>query len=228
TIQRIGDTNFDLTINMTISGTASNGVDFVALTNSVTIPAGTNLITFNVTPFLDNRTEGDESVNLNVITNSGYSIGSGTATVTIHDSPYGIWTINHFTLEELTDPNLSGEGADFDRDGLVNFNEYAFHREPKSTETSSVITTAIELNPVDGQYHITLTYQRRLPPVDVRYAVYVSNDLSTWTTGPAYVEELQVTSDGNGLTETVKARVKAPFTLMTNQFITVSTSRPAQ
>ncbi|MDQ6633095.1 MAG: hypothetical protein M3Y82_15300, partial [Verrucomicrobiota bacterium] len=228
TIQRFGDINFDLTIQMTMSGTASNGVDFVALTNSVTIPAGTNLTTFYVTPFLDNRTEGDESVVFNVITNSGYTIGSATATVTIHDSPYGIWTINHFTLEELTDPNLSGEGADFDRDGLVNFNEYAFHREPKSTETSSVITTAIEFNPVDGQYHITFIYQRLIPPVDVRYAVYVSNDLFTWNTGINYIEELQVTNDGNGLTETVKARVKAPYTLLNNQFITIRTSRPQQ
>jgi hypothetical protein len=134
----------------------------------------------------------------------------------IHDWPYGVWMVNHFTLEELTDPTLSGEGADFDDDGLVNFVEYAFNRDPKMTETNSPMTVSIELNPADGQNHITLTCQRRIQPVDVNYAVYISNDLLAWNTGPTYVDEISVTPDANGFTETVKARIIAPYTLTTN------------
>jgi hypothetical protein len=51
--------------------------------------------------------------------------------------------------------------------------------------------------------------------------VHVSNDLVTWHTGTNYVQEIQATDDGNGLTETVKARLTVPFSTSTNQFVTV-------
>jgi hypothetical protein len=66
-----------------------------------------------------------------------------------------------------------------------------------------------------------LTYPRRIEPTDVSYAVAVSSDLVTWQTGTNYVTELQATPDGNNLTETVTARLVAPFSTSTNQFITV-------
>ncbi|MBI3875683.1 MAG: hypothetical protein HY300_06920, partial [Verrucomicrobia bacterium] len=40
TLIRSGSTNADLAVNLTISGTASNGLDYVAISNVVTIPAG--------------------------------------------------------------------------------------------------------------------------------------------------------------------------------------------
>jgi hypothetical protein len=66
-----------------------------------------------------------------------------------------------------------------------------------------------------------LTYPRRIEPTDVGYEVAVSSDLIVWQTGTNYVEELQATPDGNNLTETVKARVVAPYSTSTNQFFTV-------
>ena len=77
------------------------------------------------------------------------------------------------------------------------------------------------LNPADDQRYFTLTYHRRLPPTDTAYAVYVSNDLVSWQTGTNYVQEVQTTDDGNALTETVTARVVAPFSPATSQFVTV-------
>jgi len=118
-------------------------------------------------------------------------------------------------------PNISGEGADFDHDGLVNFAEYAANRDPMTPETNSPVTTAIELDPSDGKNHIMITYPRRLEPTDTSYAVYASNDLIHWQTGTNYVQELQATDDGNNLTETVKAEVVAPYTTATNQFVNV-------
>src|SRR5262249_9101411 len=182
------------------------------LTNVVTFPAGTDTVSLLVVPFLDHRTEGDETLTLSVVSNLAYTIGSGQATVTIHDSPYGMWNIQHFTLEELTIPALSGEAADFDHDALVNFAESAANLDPKVPDPNGPIFTAIELDPASGLNHITLTYHRRLEPTDVGYAVYISNDLRNWNTGPAYIEELQATPDPNGITELVKARVVAPST----------------
>ena len=157
-----------------------------------------------------------------IVTNLAYTVSSGEATVTIHDSPYGMWNIAHFTLEELTDPSLSAEGSDFDHDRLQNFAEYAINRDPKASETNAFVTTALELNPADGKNHITITYKRRLEPTDVAYQVRVSNDLRTWNSGTNHVEEISVTDDANGMTETVKARVVAPWPVAGNaQFISV-------
>ena len=221
TFTRNGDTSFDLPVFLSIGGIASNGVDYVEVTNAIVFPAGTDTVEIVITPYLDHRTEGDETVIFTIITNLAYSIGNGEATVTIHDSPYGVWTIGHFTLEELTDPSLSGEGADFDHDGLVNLAEYAANRDPKTPETNAPLVMTIELDPTDQQRYVMLTYPRRIEPTDVSYAVAVSSDLVTWQTGTNYVTELQAIPDGNNLTETVTARLVAPFSTSTNQFITV-------
>ena len=220
TLTRNGATN-ELTVYLAISGTASNGVDYVQLTNAIIFPAGTDTVAVLVTPFLDDRTEGDETLTLTIITNLSYSIGNPTATVTIHDSPYGMWNIAHFTLEELTDPKLSGDGADYDHDRWINFVEYAVNTDPKIYDTNAPLVTAIELNPADGKNHITFTYHRRLQPTDVAYAPYVSNDLVTWNTGTNYIEEISAIADPNQITETVKSRVVAPYTPTTIQFVTV-------
>ncbi len=215
------DTTADLTVYLAMSGTASNGVDFVSLTNVIFFPAGSNTVVMDVIPYLDDRTEGDETVIFTVITNLSYSIGSGSATVTIHDSPYGVWNIAHFTLEELTDPLLSGEGADYDHDGIVNLAEYAVNRDPKFPETNAPLVTAFELNPQTGKTNLTLTYHRRIEPTDVGYASYVANEISTWYTGTNYIVPISTNDDGNTLTETIKERVVAPWSPKTNQFISV-------
>ena len=221
TFIRNGDTSFDLPVSLSIGGIASNGVDYIEVTNVIVFPAGTDTVDVVITPYLDHRTEGDETVIFTILTNLAYSIVSSEATVTIHDSPYGMWTISHFTLEELTDPSLSGEAADFDHDGLVNLAEYAANRDPKTPETNAPLVMTIELDPTDQQQYVMLTYPRRIEPTDVGYSVAVSSDLITWNTGTNYVEELQATPDANGLTETVQARLVAPYSPSTNQFVTV-------
>lgn len=221
TFQRSGELDFDMTVYVALSGTASNGADIIPLdqTNVVVLPAGTESVTFTITPFLDDRTEGDETLIFTIVSNVAYSIISGEATVTIHDSPYGVWNIAHFTLEELTDPTLSGLDADFDHDGRVNFVEYAANLNPKGMDTNSPLVTAVELDATNNLSRITLTYQRRLAPTDVEYTTSVSHDLKTWNTGTNFLEEISVTDDGNTLTETVKARLLAPYTTATNTFL---------
>jgi hypothetical protein len=221
TFIRNGDTSSDLLISLTISGIASNGVDYIQVTNVIVFPTGTDTVEVVITPFLDHRTEGDQTVIFTIITNLAYTSVSSEATVTIHDSPYGVWTISYFTLEELTDPKLSGEAADFDHDGLVNLAEYAANRDPKSPETNSPLVMTIEMDPTNQQQYVTLTYPRRIEPTDVGYAVAVSSDLVTWHTGTNYVEELQAIPDANNVMETVTARLVAPYSASTNQFITV-------
>lgn len=221
TITRNNVTN-ELTVYFTIGGTASNGTDYVEITNtSVTFAPDTNSITLDVTPFLDYLIEGDETVTLTIVSNLSYAIDSGSATVTLHDSPYGVWSIQQFTLEQLTHPELTGPGADFDSDGYVNFVEYALNLDPKSPETNSPLVMSFEVNTNDNLPHFTLTYHRRVQPTDVAYAVYFGNDLFNLNTGTNYVEEFSAVSDNNNLTETVKVRAVQPFSTSTNQFMTL-------
>ena len=53
TVFRFGDTNDDLTVPYDIGGTASNGVDYVALPGSVTIPAGERRALIMIVPIDD-------------------------------------------------------------------------------------------------------------------------------------------------------------------------------
>ena len=63
TVRRFGDTNGDLTVPYDISGTASNGVDYVALPGSVTVPAGERGALITIVPIDD----GPPDVNKTVI-----------------------------------------------------------------------------------------------------------------------------------------------------------------
>jgi hypothetical protein len=220
TLARVGDASQDLPVFLHFGGVASNGVDFIALTNVVTLPATSNEVKLLVVPFLDHRTEGDEPLTLTIVSNVAYTIGASPATVMIHDSPYGQWTVNHFTLEELTDPTMSGETADFDHDTLNNFVEYAANLDPKLPATNQPLAVTVETNAL-GSDHLTLTYTRRLPPTDTTYAPALSYDLATWLTGTNYFEEFSTVADTNGFTETVKTRLVAPYPSGTNQFFTI-------
>src|SRR5206468_1682020 len=62
TITRTGPTAAPLTVNYTVTGTATNGFDFTNLPGTVTIPAGSTTATVAVTPIDDTLAEGSETV----------------------------------------------------------------------------------------------------------------------------------------------------------------------
>ena len=61
-VLRIGATNAPLTVFYETAGTASNGVDYLALPGSVTIPAGSYFAELTITPIDDSLVEGIETV----------------------------------------------------------------------------------------------------------------------------------------------------------------------
>jgi hypothetical protein len=61
-IRRTGPTNSALTVFYAIRGTASNGVDYVTIPNSLTIPAGRRGARIGITPIDDNLPERVETV----------------------------------------------------------------------------------------------------------------------------------------------------------------------
>ncbi len=82
-------TNVDstLTIQILISGTATNGVDYNFLSSSITIPAGVATDTIAITPFADNLTEGSETVVFSLIVENPCenTFDTTTAYLTIQD-----------------------------------------------------------------------------------------------------------------------------------------------
>jgi serine protease len=87
TLTRTGSTASALTVNVAYSGSAANGVDYVALPASFQIPAGERSIVVAVTPIDDAIKESAETVVLTMQAGTGYEVSSpASATVTITDN----------------------------------------------------------------------------------------------------------------------------------------------
>jgi subtilase family serine protease len=86
TVSRTGDTTAPMTVFYSVGGTATPGIDYAALSDSVTIPAGASTAPISVTATDDGVYEGNETVLVTLGQGSGYSIGSpGSAVVTVVD-----------------------------------------------------------------------------------------------------------------------------------------------
>ncbi len=82
-------TNTELKAYFTISGTASNGVDYAEIPASVTIPAGKRTVEIVITPLKSSSSPEDRYVQLTVATNAAYRVGvHETARVTIVENRY--------------------------------------------------------------------------------------------------------------------------------------------
>jgi hypothetical protein len=92
TVIRYGPTTNDLAVDLAISGTASNGVDYVQLTNVAVIPSGYMALDILVQPIPPTVNTGNKTVVLEVLTNADYQVlpGARWAKVTIVDDVYNI------------------------------------------------------------------------------------------------------------------------------------------
>jgi subtilase family serine protease/subtilisin family serine protease len=83
TVSRSGSTTDARMVTYTVSGTATPGSDYVALSGSVVIPAGAASATIVVTPIDDSDFEHDETVILTLAATEGFVMSPPAATVTI-------------------------------------------------------------------------------------------------------------------------------------------------
>ncbi len=74
-VTRVGNIN-PITVSYSVTGTATPGADFAALTGTVTLPLGVNSALITVTPFADGVVEAGELVTLTLLANAAYSIGT--------------------------------------------------------------------------------------------------------------------------------------------------------
>ena len=87
TISRTGPTTAPLTIQWSVTGTATKGVDRLSLPATPVIPAGASSVAITVTPVDDTEVEGNETVIATLSANAAYTVGTpSSATVTIVDN----------------------------------------------------------------------------------------------------------------------------------------------
>ena len=175
TITRSGDLTNPLTVPVTFSGTAGAGADYPTPASAVTIPANQTSATISITPLIDLRAEGDETVTVTLASGFASTFANANATVVIHDQPIDAWRFSHFTAAELTDTNVSGDLADLDRDGIANVVEYALGLDPKIANANALPTAIINASGVPE-----LTYTKAAGVVDISYTVEVSTNLVNW------------------------------------------------
>src|SRR5262249_51638205 len=111
-VTRTGSTANALTVNYTLSGTATPAADYLALSGTVTIAAGATSALLPVVPAIDTLVEGDETVLVTLSTSSAYVVDSAnTATVTIADSVLPIVSVQATGPDAAEGPNAASAAA---------------------------------------------------------------------------------------------------------------------
>jgi parallel beta-helix repeat protein len=221
TVRREGGTNSNVAISFGLGGTASNGTDFAQVSSPVTIAVSQVSTAVVISPLVNGLMWSNEIVVLTVQSGGGYNLTAPTsATVTILQPPFDAWRVAQFGTN-ASNSAIAGDTADPDGDGSVNLLEYAFNRDPNTAETSGLVSSAVEN--ISGTDYFTFSYARRQSPTDVLYTEEVSGDLVNWSAG--LTTTMQVTDDGNGISETVKSRLIDPISSANQQFVRVTVTR---
>ncbi|MFC1749703.1 beta strand repeat-containing protein [Pseudomonadota bacterium] len=103
TFSRTAPFDSALTVNYTISGTATPGSDYTALSGSAIIGASDNSVAVNIVPLADDVDENSESVSVEITSSVNYLIGTATAAVNISDDDTAGITVNPASGLEVTE-----------------------------------------------------------------------------------------------------------------------------
>lgn len=104
TFTRAGNISNALTVNYTIGGTATIGVDYATVGTSITFAAGASTTTLTVDPIADSLGEFNETVDITLTSGTGYSIGTpaiATGTITNDDTLFSE-AFDLLLLQDLT------------------------------------------------------------------------------------------------------------------------------
>ncbi|MTJ49315.1 Calx-beta domain-containing protein, partial [Dolichospermum sp. UHCC 0259] len=87
TFTRVGNIDSSLSVNYSVGGTATNGIDYNELNGIATFAANSSTATININPIDDTIYEGNETVVLSLVNDANYVVETATnATVVIADN----------------------------------------------------------------------------------------------------------------------------------------------
>jgi subtilase family serine protease len=107
TISRTGNTDDELEVGYSITGTATAGTDYDPIGESVVIQAGSTTALVYITPIDDTLTESDETITLTLLSDPAYLVsGTATATVTIESDEM----MSDLDITSMSTPTTTGSG----------------------------------------------------------------------------------------------------------------------
>jgi N-acetylneuraminic acid mutarotase len=149
--------------------------------------------------------------------NSAYSNTNSDTTLT----PWVQWQLANFTPAQLTNPAVSGLGANPSSDGLVNLFKYALNRQPLLPDNTNIIWAGTDT--ILTSNFMTLNYKGNAAAIDVLFGANFSSNLTTWSSGTNLVTgPIPISTNASLVLE--KFRLNAPVTLLPNQFMQLTAS----
>ncbi|MFL6514002.1 MAG: DUF642 domain-containing protein [Chthoniobacterales bacterium] len=124
------------------------------------------------------------------------------------------WQGAHFTAAQRSDPSISDWISDPDGDGLRNGLEYFFGTDPLAGMSFTEAQTLPQIGVMTSGAlrYFTITYHRPIGYAGTPEVVAVSDNLTTWDETGGQMETISgPTLTGDGLTETLTVRLKAPI-----------------
>jgi hypothetical protein len=172
---------------------------------------GTNVQNATANPLqIGSATENDDGLYDLVVTNTVGDVTSQSARLVVQLT-FDQWRANRFTPGELADPNLSGAGADFDKDGITNAQEFFQNSNPKLSD-NGVGSIQVGREPATGQpTFLTLTYRQsaRATGLSIQHQISDLLENGTWSNiSPTVTETLSL----DPITGDPVKRVKFPVT----------------
>ncbi len=125
-------------------------------------------------------------------------------------SPGQAWSDTNFTDAELLDPNIGGDLADPDRDGLTNLLEYVFNLDPWLPDNLAIVTTTVTSSGGINNLFVTCPHNRNATDATLSYEI--STNLQTWTAASAQlISATAISSEVEQITVRVSSSAPAYF-----------------
>ncbi len=188
-----------LTVNYSVSGTATPGTDYAALPGSITIQAGTLATNMIISPLGNNLATNQVTVTVTLTSSANYGLTNlNSASAFINDRPINNWLRQNFNSSELTNTLVSGDGADADHDGLPNLLEYGLGHSPKSADANPFLPS------VTNDF-FQISFLQSKTATDVTLIGEWSPDLRNWFAGTNYVQLASTVDQGTNQWNTLRA-----------------------
>lgn len=225
-ITRTGNTAVALTVPFSVTGTATSGDDFDALLGStLEIPVNASAVYLEIFPLTDDLAEGPETVTLTLTPDATYALGTPAATVTILDTPFDQFRVDHFTPLQLTDPSISGADGDAEGDGIKVILEYAFDGELFTSDPENLPLVGLVSDGVTDHQYLAIGYIRRKDDLELSYQVQISEGLTGWTDATDSEMVLHSRTDNGDGTETLFVRDRSPIADYPTKFLRIEVRR---